>query len=113
MTQETWAGIATGFFIAAGLVLIGMILSWLDERERKKQAPVVEEHTQLVAMPGMEEPRTQPLPCLDERCAARIVDEIRLLPEVVVRMPARPSTEELRRRIDEALALVEGEEVDE
>lgn len=67
---------------------------------------MVEEHTQLVAMPGMDEPRTQPLPCLDERCAARIVDEIRLLPEVAVRTPARPSAEELRRRIDETLGLM-------
>lgn len=62
MTQETWLGLGMGFLIAAGLVLIGMVLSWLEERERKKQPLVVEEHTQLVGedccddvipMPGM------------------------------------------------------------
>lgn len=111
MTQEAWAGIATGFFIAAGLVLFGMVLSWLEERERKKQAPVVEEHAQLVAMPGMDEPRTQPLPVFDEVCAATFLDEVALMPESVE--PELPSTEELRRRIDEALALVEREEIDE
>ena len=111
MTQETWLGLGMGFLIAAGLVLIGMVLSWLEERERKKRAPVVEERTQLVAMPGMDEPRTQPLPVFDEVCAATFLDEVALMPESVE--PELPGAEELRRRIDEALALVEGEEVDE
>jgi hypothetical protein len=107
MSEETLAGLGA-FAIAAGfLILIGIVLMRLDERKHKKQSPKVVEHTPPVAMPGMEEPHTQPLSVF-EVYADAFLDEIDVMPVVqdYERRPSLPGREAVKQQISRLLKSI-------